>query len=55
MFDNTRAVLDKTVNDFKRFTYAFALMVQLVYIGYLVYIIASVGGNLILNISSQPS
>lgn len=51
MFENTRAVLDKTVNDFKRFIWGFALFVQLFYIGYLAYAVFFGSGNKIVNIS----
>ena len=51
MFEHTRAVLDKTVSDFRRFIWGFALFVQLFYIGYLAYSVFSNNGNMIINIS----
>ena len=39
MFDYTKAAFNKTLNEFKKFAYAFNVLVQMTYIGYLVYAI----------------
>ncbi|MBO7304281.1 MAG: hypothetical protein J6V09_03585 [Clostridia bacterium] len=50
MFDYTKAAFNKTLNDFKKFAYAFNVLVQMTYIGYLVYAICVGAGFLIANI-----
>ena len=50
MFDYTKAAIDTIVRDLKRIFFAFNIFVQLLYIGYLVYVLATGRGVLAANI-----
>ena len=50
MLDYTKAAFNKTLNDFKRFVYVFNLLVQIIYIGYLVYAVCTGAGILWANL-----
>lgn len=51
MLDHTRAALDKTVADFKRFILGYNVVLQLIYIAYLIYALIAPSGILAANIA----
>lgn len=50
MLDYTLSAIDKIVKDLKRISYCFTLLMQLLYISYLIYAIAAPSGILAVNI-----
>ena len=51
MIDYTRAAIDKTLNDFKRFGFIFNIVIELLTISYLVYAIIAGVGIIYLNVA----
>lgn len=51
MFDHTRAAVDKTIADFKRFILGYNVVLQLIYIAYLVYALIAPSGFFYANIA----
>ena len=51
MFIYSRAVFNKIIEDIKKFIFIFSLIMQTVYIGYLVYAIVIGAGILYVNIT----
>lgn len=51
MIDYTRAAIDKTLNDFKRFGFVFNIVIELLSISYLIYAIIAGAGVIYANIA----